>query len=306
MRSRRYHLAMETSCKNCGAQLVGVYCHACGQKSVGDDGRRLKHLLGLFVTELTSLDGRFWRTLLGLFRPGWLSQQYLAGRRASLLTPVSVFLLVNVLYFFAPVLSDFELSFSDQVSGQIKQQFDVELSAEQRAAAGKWQGQLHSAWTQAWVARTLEQRQKADPTYSLKSLAASYDAKSADISKLLIIVQVPFLAVILFVLFWRRRMYYAEHFVVALHLFAGMLLLMQLLLPLLEAMLPVLPASAASFWRVALPALLIVYTCVALARVYAVRWWLALPASVLFLAGLLLVSLTVYRSVQFVVVFALS
>ncbi len=81
----------ERACLNCGASLVGAYCHNCGQhahvhRSLGAFGHDLLH--GVFHFE-----GKIWRTLPMLaWRPGELTRRYIAGERASFVSPVALFL----------------------------------------------------------------------------------------------------------------------------------------------------------------------------------------------------------------------
>jgi hypothetical protein len=49
--------------------------------------------------ELSGYDGRIMATLRGLLRPGFLTSEYLAGRRAHYLPPVRLYLIVSVVYF---------------------------------------------------------------------------------------------------------------------------------------------------------------------------------------------------------------
>lgn len=293
----------QAPCSNCQTPLLGRFCHHCGQKASVESDRRFPHLLALFFTELTALDGRFWRTIRGLLRPGFLSQQYLSGRRAAYLTPVSVFLLVNVLYFFAPALNDFDLPFADHLPGRLLVQlFDNQsITAERKARLAASPGQPHSTWSATWIERKLAQRRAENPDYSLAQLGQSFDVKSAEISKLLIIIHVPFLALTLLLMFRARALFYAEHFVVALHLFAAILLAIQCLFPLM-AILPSHPyVDKFSFWL--LPCLLLIYLAIGLRRVYQSHWIHSSAAAFGLLLALLLTNLLVYRSVQFAVVF---
>jgi Protein of unknown function (DUF3667) len=86
-------------CTNCDAVVSGEYCSACGQLVK----YRLHSFLELFgeVTEvLTHSDSRLWRTLRALlFRPGFLTQQFLAGRRASYLSPFRLYFAMSVIFF---------------------------------------------------------------------------------------------------------------------------------------------------------------------------------------------------------------
>jgi hypothetical protein len=62
------------------------------------------HSLWDFLTEaaevLTHADSRLWRTLVPLvLRPGYLTQQFIEGRRASYLSPFRLYFAVSILFF---------------------------------------------------------------------------------------------------------------------------------------------------------------------------------------------------------------
>ena len=59
----------------------------------------LRELAGDAWHELTGYDGRIMATLRGLARPGFLTREYIEGRRAHYLPPVRVYLVVSVIYF---------------------------------------------------------------------------------------------------------------------------------------------------------------------------------------------------------------
>lgn len=292
-------------CKNCLTLLLGAFCHVCGQKEVLDQDRRLRHLVELFIAELVSLDGKFWRSLRGMFKPGFLAREYLQGRRVPYLSPVSIFLLVNVLYFLVPVLNDFDLPFSDQMPGHIIVQLDKfkDASPERKERIAKAGGQLHSSWSVPWVQAWLKREQAIDPSVDINTLARRFDSKSGDISKLLIVLHVPFLALALMLMFWRKKLYFAEHFVVALVLFASILFAVQLIFPIMAFVPMPESLSPALRWLA-----LIGFTALianALRRIYQVPIWYSLFAAASFLVALTLINLTLYRSIQFAVVFAL-
>lgn len=88
-----------THCTNCGAAVSGKYCSACGQ-SVEYHLHSLRHVLGEAAEVLTHADSRLWRTLGPLlFRPGFLTQQFLQGRRAGYLSPLRLYFVLSVLFF---------------------------------------------------------------------------------------------------------------------------------------------------------------------------------------------------------------
>ncbi|MCA1557386.1 MAG: DUF3667 domain-containing protein [Acidobacteria bacterium] len=97
-------------CPNCGAEQLGEYCHACGQKKIHRHDLGIKHFFGHVIHEFTHLDSnKILRTFTALlFKPGHLTAEYLAGRKGSYINPIRIYLTFSALYFvFAwGVLSD--------------------------------------------------------------------------------------------------------------------------------------------------------------------------------------------------------
>jgi hypothetical protein len=92
------------SCPNCGTLRAGSYCAACGQKAMP-----MAPTLSYFVHELTHellhVDGKIFRSLrLLLTRPGMLTREIFAGRRASYISPIRLYLIASILAFAASAL----------------------------------------------------------------------------------------------------------------------------------------------------------------------------------------------------------
>ncbi len=89
---------MSASCHNCGETVSQSFCPSCGQV-VEERRGPLVGLVGDFISEFFSLDGRHVRTAVGLLRPGRLTQLYLEGKRASYVSPVRVYIVASLLFF---------------------------------------------------------------------------------------------------------------------------------------------------------------------------------------------------------------
>jgi hypothetical protein len=88
-------------CANCGVELRGAYCHACGQ-SADRRHRSVAHLAWEAVEGLFHLDGRLMRTLPDLFfRPGRLARDYMEHRIARHVPPFRTFLVALLIFIFA-------------------------------------------------------------------------------------------------------------------------------------------------------------------------------------------------------------
>lgn len=87
-----------SDCENCATPLRGRFCHACGQP-VANPLRHTGHAIEEFFEAFWHLDGRVFRTLRELMRPGLVAVNYLAGRRARYIAPLRLFVVLTVLAF---------------------------------------------------------------------------------------------------------------------------------------------------------------------------------------------------------------
>ena len=91
--------AEQAQCPNCGAPIGASYCAQCGQETslaLPTVRALLREAAGRYV----ALDGRLWRTMSALlFRPGFLTLEYFAGRRRRYIRPARLFLVLSVVLF---------------------------------------------------------------------------------------------------------------------------------------------------------------------------------------------------------------
>jgi hypothetical protein len=89
----------QSHCRNCGARLRGPWCHHCGQREDRLD-LRFGSVLGDLVADLLRWDSRFWRTMVPLLvRPGFLTAEFIAGRRARYAPPLRLYLIISFILF---------------------------------------------------------------------------------------------------------------------------------------------------------------------------------------------------------------
>jgi len=306
-----------STCTNCGAELIGEFCHACGQKRFVQSDRSFRHLLHQFMSSATDLDGRIWRTVRALlFHPGLLSREYFEGRRARWISPVSLFLAVSVLYFVAPFHGgDLSPQFNHQVSLRLRMLAlgpgDV-LTERLRSDFEP----MHTPFTEHLVDERVRARDAAARKasngangYSYRDYRLAYDARADDVSKALVILHMPFAALALMLVFLRQHRYFAEHFVVALHFYAFAMLLLQIVVQMRSLILVVLPppwGPPEATWDWIMRILLVLYAVIGLRRAYAVGWIGATAAATVMLVTLIETNQIVFRTVQFLITFALS
>lgn len=92
-------LRKETNCLNCDAQVDGRYCKNCGQENL-EPKQTFWHLVTHFFNDVTHFDGKFFTTLKSLLlKPGFLTEEYVKGRRMKYLDPVRMYLFVSFAFF---------------------------------------------------------------------------------------------------------------------------------------------------------------------------------------------------------------
>lgn len=89
----------EKNCLNCGAAVYGKYCHICGQENI-ETKENFWSLVTHFIYDITHFDGKFFSTLKYLLlRPGFLSVEYIQGRRNSYLNPIKMYVFTSAIFF---------------------------------------------------------------------------------------------------------------------------------------------------------------------------------------------------------------
>lgn len=89
----------EKICLNCDSEVQGRYCHVCGQENV-EPHETFWHLVRHFVEDITHFDGKFFITIKDLLlKPGYLSKEYIKGKRVSYLHPIRMYVFTSFIFF---------------------------------------------------------------------------------------------------------------------------------------------------------------------------------------------------------------
>ena len=98
-RIRKRTVPAYTHCKNCGERLQGMYCSRCGQYALDIEQPFWKYIKQYFEN-VYQFDSKVWRTLwLLVRRPGFLTQEFNAGKINSYVHPLRLFMFLSVLFF---------------------------------------------------------------------------------------------------------------------------------------------------------------------------------------------------------------
>ena len=89
----------EKDCLNCGAEVHGRYCHICGQENIVPH-ETFWHMVKHFFYDITHFDSKFFDSLKFLvLRPGFLSIEYMKGRRNTFLNPIKMYVFTSAVFF---------------------------------------------------------------------------------------------------------------------------------------------------------------------------------------------------------------
>lgn len=116
-------------CTNCQTAMSGPYCYQCGQHE-----RESVRSFGLFVRDLMhdvfDMDSRAVRTLRPLLtRPGWLTNEYFAGRRERYVPPLRLYVIASLLFFLV-IGSTININKNLLIGGRDLQSLAKELRAD--------------------------------------------------------------------------------------------------------------------------------------------------------------------------------
>lgn len=183
------------NCITCGTALQGKYCHQCGEKTVHESDFKLGKLLSQAFDNFTHIDGKVFKSFGWLVTKPWaLSEAYLIGRRKPFMKPFQLFIVVNlILFIFFNDLDVFRIPWYELTKYPKGFGFNMEHIMEVNKD-------------------------------NLAELGAEYDHTSSTLSKGLMILVIPFIALLLFLTNFRSKLPFGKHVVIASHYFSFHLL----------------------------------------------------------------------------------
>lgn len=230
-------------CLNCDTELTGRYCATCGQED-HSLSVPLHRLVLDFLSDQFQFDARVWRTLhLLIFRPGWLTHEYLLGRRQRHIPPVRLYLFVSIVFFLVAGLlpSHASLNGVTPATGSYKASPAATparvTSAASATSVGRAIAHAFSAASsgQAGVTANHGALERWLETH-VKAAAADPQGFShrfrTNLPKVLFFL-IPVFALLLKLLYLLKRRYYSEHLIFALHYHSVIFLLLLLIVLLL-------------------------------------------------------------------------
>jgi hypothetical protein len=225
-------------CRNCGDPTAGDFCPSCGQRK-SDVRASLAALFHDLMEVHFGVERRTPNTLFALFfRPGFLSREYLDGRVVRYLSPFKLYLASSLVLFVLVGFLSFrgmdDVTWDDLVEQESSATVDAEeevdtipqeevsdtLGMPWLAEGGPWQEgveiNLGNERLNALVESRIRRLGELDPLDAIREVVRTF----LNYVPTLMFLLLPVFAGLLKLLYVHRRMYYAEHFIVVLHLHA--------------------------------------------------------------------------------------
>lgn len=206
------------TCPNCFTEISGPFCATCGQEQ-----KELKKyiwtLTGDFFDDVFKLDSRASRSLFAIFfKPGFLTAEYFAGRRARYVPPVRLYLVISFLFFFILPL------FMQMLPKEMNQ---IVIAGEDGQPTENWRdeldenpGNVRLDWLTEEENKKLTKKLNTQLSKVLDQLQedpASVFMEFMDLLSAVIFFLLPVFAILLKLTYLGSGLYYSEHLLLSIH-----------------------------------------------------------------------------------------
>lgn len=246
-----------THCLNCNSKLCdnAKYCSNCGQK-IDSPIISFKDLLKDIVEDYFSIDSKIFKSLIPLiFKPGFLTLEYIRGKRVSYIPPFRMFLIISIFYFlFLSIVNkndDFirvtnspgsiDTTYNNKVDSinqheHIKISFSKLGDSKMILVMKHLNDSIEQAFITKYGLKAYVDSVFANENFSYRFIArklyAMYLTDGKNLGKLmfksvqkLVFIMAPIMALILFAIYFRKKIFYLQHLIFGFHFHAFIFLM---------------------------------------------------------------------------------
>lgn len=256
-------------CPNCGTPAPNQFCPACGQEQK-DVHRSFWRLMHDFLGDTFTFDSRLVRSLRPLIaRPGFLTREYLDGRRARYIPPLRLYLFISVLFFTYSrlIVGGLDMTGGTIVGDEAGKEwpaFTVDMKPDSK---GVTKFQLEPAPGQEGPESGLERRilSKGERLNANPHLVADRVLRNLPLGLFLLM---PLYALVMRLLYPFAGYVYLEHLIFALHVHAFTFLVLGLIMSLSFWVPGIAPSARLGWVYWMIFGYLLIYPWMAMKRVY--------------------------------------
>lgn len=219
-------------CPNCnkGLQDWMNYCPKCGQENHVKRAS-LSLLTKDFLQDYWTFDSKFFRSIIPLlFKPGYLTNEFIEGRRQKYIPPVRLYLFISFIFF---LTSSLLVNKSDKNSNKEDKMVSISYGNNETKKDSLTIDRMHELTLKNPVLKaqygdiskdSLKKVFETDPNMK-EALEFMRKTESKDFDEFfnkhftkLFFILIPILALIFFLLFYRKNFFYVDYLVFTIHI----------------------------------------------------------------------------------------
>jgi hypothetical protein len=249
------------NCLNCNLELSesSFFCSNCGQK-IDSPIVRFKDFLKDAFEDYFSIDSKIFKSIVPLlFKPGFLTIEYIKGKRTSYITPFRMFLIISILYFIylsfdreeqfhviynAPPtanITDSSVNVTNKNSNsKDKLNLSLKMDSNRFDKIAIIMASLKDSSEQAYISKnglkvytdSVMSDENFLYRYISKKLFAMYLSEGKNFGDLmfrsvqkLVFIMAPIMAFILMLIYFRKKIFYMQHLIFSFHFHAFVFLI---------------------------------------------------------------------------------
>ncbi len=264
------------ACKNCSTPLSGKFCNYCGEKVYTEKDRSVLHLLSEGMHFITHFEGTFFNTLRAIFTtPGKFSLDYCNGIRKKYFKPIAFFLMLVILYLLFPIFQGLNMSLYEH-------------------ARHSFYG--HYAMSKAVKVMQIQH-------FTDAQLSEIFQHASEKISKFLLFIIIPVMALFSWLLSFTKRKYFYDNFVFSIEAVSFFILwgflILPMLLKILHRIFPSFPDISDLQTLIPFISIFTLYLIIASKRFFKFKWWYSVLYSLVFTLVLTMFIQYIYKFILF-------
>ena len=225
-----------------------------------------------FADDVFSIDSKVLQSLLTLLvKPGVLSASFLAGKRASVLPPVRLYLVISLLFFFVFQIPSPDVSKDNVYIGNILLGHEKPIEGRNNFSLVMFEmgkdSNAFERWIDSFITDKKEVMKSANPQVTIDRIFSSLE----DVLPNLLILFLPVFAVVLKLLYFFKRVLYFDHLIFSLHFQTW----------LMGVTLIIYGLALQNAWWSALTVFIPIYLAKAQKAVYQQTYWLVIPKTIM-------------------------
>lgn len=257
-------------CTNCQTPLTGPFCANCGQPLRSRRGS-VAYMISEATEDVLRFDSKFYKSIFQLlFKPGFLSRQFIIGKRVSILPPIRMYLVISLLFFFvfdipSPDVKDTNVYIGDILVG--KEEKNPDQPTFSLISFDKDDDSKFTQWFQTYFEDKMDILKTSEPQVVIDRIFN----KLEDLVPNILILFMPIFALLLKILYLFKRVLYFDHLIFSLHFQSWLMV----------AILIIYGLAQYNPWWSALSMVLPFYLAKAQKVVYEQSYWWVIPKTFL-------------------------